>query len=318
MHLVLFALLERGGNERFVSTDEVAIEAFRLFPGKFCWDEHPHLPHWDRVRQWLSEAKKAKHGALVEGYSGDRRDGWRLTAEGVRLMRFKERAFDEVECGPVAEEDYRDVGKGLLVAASLSELAESNKTPDFPNLVSCSYSRFPVAFELPRHEGWPDSSLVREGIEEAISDGLIRPSSNAQQWELTEQGGAQVTSVRDRGGRSTPRLRLAEIGKGLATKAAQSIASITKTRAWLAHEAGSTVTRASACEAIRCTLQSHPNAIRRALEQYFADARDLGRKDVEAFLQDCSEVIGISIRATESREEHLHGQGTEDVDQRIS
>jgi len=296
MQLVLLALLRCGGDQRFVSTDEVALEAFKLYPGKFCWEEYPHLPQWDKVRQWLSEAKKPKHGTLVEGYGGQRWEGYRLTAAGVRLLRFKEKALSEVTAMPAPEEDYRELLGSSLVAAAVAELEAANRVPDFPVVVHHCYARFPDRFELRGYSGWPDACSVQDGIDEAIGlSQMVKREANGV-VELTAEGRSKAAETLAKVARPVAAVRLAEIGKGLTGKFGRQIAEISRSRAWVAYESGHKLSKGAACEAIQCTLQSHPNAIRRALEAYHLAAEELGRQDVMQFLAACADVIGVELR----------------------
>ena len=296
MQLVLLALLRCGGDEQFVSTDEVALEAFKLFPGKFCWDEYQHLPHWDRVRQWLSEAKKEKHGVLVEGWSGGDREGWKLTAAGVRLLRFKEKTLAQVDTAPYPDDDYRDIPGAHLIAAAIAQLAAQDRAADPALVVAQCFSRFPERFEMKGYRGWPDTCAVRDDLAAAIRDGLVVLGEQAASYELTERGRAVAREVLAGFARSIAAVSLAEVGKGLAGKAAKLTAAVTRSRAWADYSNGRPLTRGSACEAVRCTLQSHPNAVVRALESYYLAAEEAARPDVMQFLLACADVIGVRIR----------------------
>jgi len=309
MQLVLFALLRRGGDERFVSTDEVALEAFRLYPGKFCWDEYSHLPQWDRVRQWLSEAKKQKHGVLVEGYAGHRGQGWRLTAAGVRLLRFKERALSAVETAAAHEGDYAEVPAWKLVCVALAEVRGSGEPVSIANLVAQCYRRFPGVFQLEDYAGWPDSHAIREALNDAISHQCAVASDDYREIQLIDKGIALASHVRSRLAHSVVAITLADIGKGIASKAGRKMREITKTRAWNAFQSGMPITRAAALEAIGCTLQSHPNAVRRALESYLLAAEDVDHSNAVEFLRECSRTIGIPLHGhtSDHQGEDRHG-----------
>lgn len=62
----------------------MAVESWKLAPQRFSWQRHPQYPNLDTARVALSDAKKAKHGALVEG---DNQSGWLLTAAGLSWTR---------------------------------------------------------------------------------------------------------------------------------------------------------------------------------------------------------------------------------------
>lgn len=93
--LVVYVLGLLGGSGRPVHTEDIARKAHELFPDAFSWTKYPGLPDKDIVRVALTDARKEKHGALVDGRSGQatgqpsksRRkkapDGWLLTETGI-------------------------------------------------------------------------------------------------------------------------------------------------------------------------------------------------------------------------------------------
>lgn len=97
--LVVYALHLLGGEAATVHTEDIAIKCHELFPDSFSWTKYPDLPDKDIVRVALTDARKEKHGALVEGRSGQSHglvartsrepapDGWRLTSQGVLWIR---------------------------------------------------------------------------------------------------------------------------------------------------------------------------------------------------------------------------------------
>jgi hypothetical protein len=106
-HLVVYALGLLGGEFEKVHTEDLALKCHELFPDVFSWTRHPHLPDKDIVRVALTDARKAKFGALVEGRSGQalgqasktsrRRapDGWVLTAAGSEWFRTEGQSIRE-------------------------------------------------------------------------------------------------------------------------------------------------------------------------------------------------------------------------------
>lgn len=97
--LVVYALFLLGGDSHSVHTEDIALKSFSLAPDAFSWVRHPQYPDKDIVRVALTDARKAQHGALVEGRAGQRRglpaktlrepveDGWTLTQRGVEWIR---------------------------------------------------------------------------------------------------------------------------------------------------------------------------------------------------------------------------------------
>lgn len=69
-----------GGRDRYVDTEDVAMKAQELAPGRFAWRKYPEQINLELVRVHLSEVKSDSHGALLRG-SGVR--GWTLSASGL-------------------------------------------------------------------------------------------------------------------------------------------------------------------------------------------------------------------------------------------
>lgn len=293
LDLVLFTLLSCDGDQKFVPTDEVAIQAFRLFPLKFCWDTLSHLPNWDRVRQWLSEAKKEKHGALVEGFSGDRKEGWRLTAAGTRRLRFKRASFDGVATAAADERKYLTISTEDLVAYAIDDLRRARRPVTIPSLTEICARRFPMLFELTGYPGWPDSATVADAAKAAEASGTtarVRGSLN-----LTDRGQAKANEVRRVVDSESVRIRLEDIGRGLTHRAAKDVEDILGSRAWALFRDRKPISDGLACEAVQCSLQSHPKAMRRALEHYRNAALELNRADVAEFIDACADALRSAI-----------------------
>jgi hypothetical protein len=293
LDLVLFALLTCDGDQRFVPTDEVAIQAFRLFPLKFCWDTFAHLPNWDRVRQWLSEAKKEKHGVLVEGFSGDRKEGWKLTPAGVRRLRFKGNSFGNLEIGPANEATYVHTSTRDLVTYAVEELDRSTRAPSLATITELCVRRFPALFELTGYQGWPDSATVAEGLRAATDEKLLEAGPTNGPIRLTNAGKVRAAQVRRAIASNTVSIRLEDIGRGLTHRVAKRVDQLTASRAWKLFKESKPVPDDLACEALQCSLQSHPKAIRRELDSYIAAATELNRQDVLDFLNACSAALGL-------------------------
>jgi len=80
VEVVTLALYRLGGGQKVIDTEDIAVEAHRLAPGRFSWKKHPDQINLELIRVFLSDAKKMKYGLVM----GSRRTGWRLTHEGLR------------------------------------------------------------------------------------------------------------------------------------------------------------------------------------------------------------------------------------------
>src|SRR5438094_6137237 len=73
-----------GGDRKTVDTEDAAVKANALAPGRFTWRRHKEQINLELIRVFLSDAKKEAHGALIRG-SGNA--GWALTARGLAFAK---------------------------------------------------------------------------------------------------------------------------------------------------------------------------------------------------------------------------------------
>lgn len=100
--VTLFALLQLGGFEKRVHTEQIAYKAFELDPARFSWRlkefRDKRFPDKEPVRIALMDAAKLKYGALVDGRSGVEAsgkdaDGWMFTPAGAKWIREREESI---------------------------------------------------------------------------------------------------------------------------------------------------------------------------------------------------------------------------------
>ena len=78
--LVTLAVYLLGGKTSYVDTEDVAVKANEIAPGRFTWRKYPDQVNIENVRAFLSDAKKSKNGNYLIG-AGKR--GWMLTESGL-------------------------------------------------------------------------------------------------------------------------------------------------------------------------------------------------------------------------------------------
>jgi hypothetical protein len=69
-----------GGERQPIDTEDLAVKANELAPGRFNWRKYPDQFNLELVRVYASDAKNEAKGALMRG-SGD--EGWMVTELGV-------------------------------------------------------------------------------------------------------------------------------------------------------------------------------------------------------------------------------------------
>lgn len=97
-HVVALAVLRSGGAERYVDTEDVAVEANRIAPGRFTWRKYADQINLELIRVSLSDAKKAPKGALLIG-SGTK--GWRLSVNGIEWVRANSELLERLGDSPI-------------------------------------------------------------------------------------------------------------------------------------------------------------------------------------------------------------------------
>lgn len=80
VEVVVLAAYILGGDQTPVDTEDIAMKANELAPGRFTWRKYPDQVDLEPVRKRLSDALSFEHGKLLAG--GVVR-GWHLTPSGV-------------------------------------------------------------------------------------------------------------------------------------------------------------------------------------------------------------------------------------------
>lgn len=80
--IVVLAAYLAGAAEQLADTEDIAVKANELAPGKFSWRKYKDQINIEAVRKRLYDAAKASKGGLI---SGGEREGWLLTKAGLRF-----------------------------------------------------------------------------------------------------------------------------------------------------------------------------------------------------------------------------------------
>lgn len=83
VEIVTIAVYQLGGMTRPADTEDIAVRANELAPGRFTWRKYPEQISLQDVRFALENAKRAHCGYVL----GDSNEGWMLTEAGVLFAR---------------------------------------------------------------------------------------------------------------------------------------------------------------------------------------------------------------------------------------
>jgi hypothetical protein len=82
--IVTLAVYLLGGDARYVDTEDVAVKANELAPGRFTWVKYHDQINIHTIKTHLWDAKSERKGALL---LGSEKEGWMLAASGLELAR---------------------------------------------------------------------------------------------------------------------------------------------------------------------------------------------------------------------------------------
>lgn len=133
--IVTVAVFLLGGDQRAVDTEDAAVKAHELAPGRFAWKKYPEQINLELVRVYLSAAKKADRGGYL---SGSGRTGWSLTQnglawarrtartlEGANLARKRERS----QAGSIDENRWRRERSRILATDAWVRWVDGDRNP---------------------------------------------------------------------------------------------------------------------------------------------------------------------------------------------
>jgi hypothetical protein len=82
--IVVIAAYLVGGDSKRIDTEDIAVKANEIAPGRFMWRKYPQQINIDTVRKRLWDACKPSKGGYI---LGSEKEGWILTEAGVTFAR---------------------------------------------------------------------------------------------------------------------------------------------------------------------------------------------------------------------------------------
>lgn len=94
LEIVTLATFLLGGDAHYVDTEDIAVKADKLAPGKFTWVKYKNQINIHIVKTHLWDAKSERKGSLL---LGSEKEGWMLTANGLALARSRVDALKDMK-----------------------------------------------------------------------------------------------------------------------------------------------------------------------------------------------------------------------------
>ncbi len=82
--VVVMATYLAGGKTTYADTEDIAVKANEIAPGRFTWRKYKEQINIETVRKRLWDATKADTGGYL---MGSERDGWLLTQTGIKFCK---------------------------------------------------------------------------------------------------------------------------------------------------------------------------------------------------------------------------------------
>jgi hypothetical protein len=80
MDVVVLAAYMLDAHVSAVDTEDIAVAADRIAPGRFSWKKYKNQINLEHVRVYLFDARKDGKGSYIDGNNNE---GWTLTPHGV-------------------------------------------------------------------------------------------------------------------------------------------------------------------------------------------------------------------------------------------
>jgi len=81
--IAVLALFLAGGDKNYVDTEDVAMEANKIAPGRFAWRKYPEQINLRLIEIRLCEGKSPKKGGYI---IGSMKQGWILSEKGLEFV----------------------------------------------------------------------------------------------------------------------------------------------------------------------------------------------------------------------------------------
>jgi hypothetical protein len=98
--MVVLATYLAGGRNSYADTEDIAVKANEISPGRFTWRKYKEQINIDTVRKRLWDASKPEKGGYLVG---SERDGWLLTRAG---LKFCEKNLQTIKHGTAYKERH--------------------------------------------------------------------------------------------------------------------------------------------------------------------------------------------------------------------
>ena len=104
IEIVTFSLYLLGGTSVFIDTEDIAVKANELAPGRFTWRKYKDQINIYNVRKGLWDGKNSKKGGYI---LGSHNRGWMLSKDGLKFCKSRIKDLESTDLSrlPVSQKE---------------------------------------------------------------------------------------------------------------------------------------------------------------------------------------------------------------------
>jgi hypothetical protein len=106
VEIVTLAVFVLGGDSHYVDTEDIAVKANELAPGKFTWLKYKDQINIHVIKTHLWDAKSERKGGLL---LGSEKEGWMLSTSGVAIARTRLEALKHLKAAKLSDREKRRI-----------------------------------------------------------------------------------------------------------------------------------------------------------------------------------------------------------------
>lgn len=92
--IITLAVYLLGGDSKYIDTEDIAIKANELAPGRFSWRKYPEQINIHNIGKRLCDARKPEKGGYI---TGSFKQGWILSENGLDFSKKKAKHIQDID-----------------------------------------------------------------------------------------------------------------------------------------------------------------------------------------------------------------------------
>lgn len=133
IEIITIAVYLLGGDSKYIDTEDVAVKANELAPGKFTWHKYPDQINIHNIGKRLCDARNHEKGGYI---LGSFKQGWRLSENGLKFSRKRTKELEDVTISILAVKTREELWQGREKERMLASMAFEKVKANSPDTVT--------------------------------------------------------------------------------------------------------------------------------------------------------------------------------------